>query len=72
MDKFFGCMKFAQELRQAVLDQIGLPISFGLSINKTVSKMVTNECKPNGELHIEKLECTALFKPTLHKKNSRS
>jgi DNA polymerase-4 len=54
MDRFFGCMKFAQELRAAVLDQIGLPISFGLSVNKTVAKMVTNECKPNGERQIEK------------------
>ncbi|MFA6277208.1 MAG: DNA polymerase IV, partial [Pedobacter sp.] len=52
MDRFFGCMKFAQELRHSVLKQIGLPISFGLSINKTVSKMATNECKPAGELQI--------------------
>lgn len=68
MDRFFGCMKFAQELRQSVLDQIGLPISFGLSINKTVSKMVTNECKPNGERQIEKLEVQPFLNPLSIKK----
>ncbi|KQN37202.1 DNA polymerase IV [Pedobacter sp. Leaf41] len=52
MDKFFGCMKFASELRQTIIKEMGLPISFGLSVNKTVSKIGTNECKPNGELEI--------------------
>jgi len=52
MDKFFGCMKFASELRQTIIKETGLPISFGLSVNKTVSKIVTNECKPNGEMEI--------------------
>lgn len=68
MDKFFGCMKFAQELRQAVMTQIGLPISFGLSINKTVSKIVTNEYKPNGEKQIEKLEVQRFLNPLSIKK----
>nr|WP_231459943.1 DNA polymerase IV [Pedobacter sp. Leaf132] len=52
MDKFFGCMKFASELRQTIIKETRLPISFGLSVNKTVAKVVTNECKPNGELEI--------------------
>jgi len=30
-----------------------LPISFGLSINKTVSKIATGEAKPNGELQVQ-------------------
>lgn len=68
MDRFFGCMKFAQELRSAVQDQIGLPISFGLSINKTVSKMVTNECKPDGEMQIEKLAVRPFLDPLSIKK----
>ncbi|WP_379091646.1 DNA polymerase IV [Pedobacter sp. UC225_65] len=68
MDRFFGCMKFAQELRSAVHQQIGLPISFGLSINKTVSKMVTNEYKPNGEKQIEKLEVKPFLDPLSIKK----
>jgi DNA polymerase-4 len=49
MDKYFGAMKFAHELRQKVISETGLPLSFGLSVNKTVSKIVTNENKPNGE-----------------------
>jgi DNA polymerase-4 len=49
MDKYFGTMKFAHELRNKVIDETGLPLSFGLSVNKTVSKIVTNEHKPNGE-----------------------
>ncbi|MBB2144807.1 DNA polymerase IV [Pedobacter sp. LMG 31464] len=68
MDRFFGCMKFAQELRHAVLDQIGLPISFGLSVNKTVSKMATNECKPNGEKQVEKLAVQSFLNPLSIKK----
>lgn len=50
MDRYFGCMSFAHELRQKIIKETGLPISFGLSVNKTVSKIATNECKPNGEL----------------------
>lgn len=68
MDRFFGCMKFAHELRHSVMDQIGLPISFGLSINKTVSKMATNECKPDGELQIQKLEVQPFLNPLSIKK----
>ena len=49
MDKFFGCWKWTQELRQRIIHETGLPISFGLSINKTVSKIATGEAKPCGE-----------------------
>jgi len=52
MDKFFGCVKLASELRQTIMKESGLPISFGLSSNKTVSKIATGEAKPNNELHI--------------------
>jgi len=41
MDKFFGCHMLASELRQRIIKETGLPISFGLSINKTVSKVAT-------------------------------
>jgi len=53
MDKFFGCYKFASELRQRVIAETGLPISFGLSINKTVSKVATGEAKPNNQIMID-------------------
>jgi len=54
MDKFFGCYKMASELRGRIIKETGLPISFGLSANKTVSKIATGEAKPNDELQIEK------------------
>ena len=40
------------ELRERIINETGLPISFGLSANKTVSKIATGEAKPNGELEI--------------------
>ena len=52
MDRFFGTLKWTQELRQAIIRNTGLPISFGLSVNKTVSKIATGEAKPNGELQV--------------------
>ncbi len=52
MDKFFGCHQLASELRTKIIRETGLPISFGLSVNKTVSKIATGEAKPNNELKI--------------------
>ena len=56
MDKFFGCHQLASELRQRIMKETGLPISFGLSINKTVSKVATGEAKPNNQIQILKGE----------------
>ncbi len=53
MDRFFGCYRFAKELRSKVIKETGLPISFGLSVNKTVSKVATNEAKPNNQLKVD-------------------
>jgi DNA polymerase-4 len=63
MDRFHGCMRYAHELRATVIKETGLPISFGLSVNKTVSKMATNECKPNGELNVIKPEVVPFLNP---------
>ncbi len=52
MDRFFGSLKWSHELRQRIMKESGLPISFGLSTNKTVSKIATGEAKPNGELFV--------------------
>ena len=52
MDKFFGCRKFTDELRTKVLKESGLPISYGLASNKLISKVATNEVKPNGQIEI--------------------
>ena len=52
MDRFFGCQKLASELRTKIIRESGLPISLGLSINKTVSKIAAGEAKPNNEISI--------------------
>ena len=52
MDKFHGSYKWTDELAQKVIKETGLPISFSLSINKTVSKIATGEGKPVGNLEI--------------------
>lgn len=52
MDKFFNCSRFTAELRQSIIKETGLPISYGLASNKLVSKVATNEIKPNGQLEI--------------------
>jgi len=52
MDRFFGSLKWSHELRQRIITETGLPISFGLSVNKTVSKIATGEAKPNGEKQV--------------------
>jgi DNA polymerase IV len=52
MDKFFGVTKYTRDLREQIMRETGLPISCGLSSAKFISKMATNEAKPNGFLEI--------------------
>jgi DNA polymerase-4 len=52
MDQFFGCHQLASELRTKIIRETGLPISFGLSVNKTVSKIATGKAKPNNEIKV--------------------
>jgi len=68
MDRFHGTFKYAQELRQTVIKETGLPISFGLSVNKTVSKIATNEKKPNGEKNVKQHEVQEFLNPLSIKK----
>lgn len=53
MDRFFGCLKLASETRKRIIRETGLPISFGLSENKTVSKVATGEAKPNNQIKVD-------------------
>jgi DNA polymerase-4 len=53
MDRFFGCYQWASELKQRIRNETGLNVSFGLSENKTVSKIATGEVKPNGQMQVE-------------------
>ncbi|MCR5645695.1 MAG: DNA polymerase IV [Bacteroidales bacterium] len=52
MDRFNDCRLWAHELRQRIMHESGLPISWGLSENKTVAKIATGEAKPNGEKQV--------------------
>ncbi len=52
MDKYFGCLKFTNELKSKIIKESGLPISYGLASNKLIGKVATNEVKPNGQIEI--------------------
>ena len=52
MDTFFNPLEWTIKLRQTIMDETGLPISFGLATNKLVAKIATDEAKPNGYLFV--------------------
>jgi DNA polymerase-4 len=52
MDKYFGCSLFISDLKKKIYKESGLPVSYGLASNKLISKVATNEVKPNGQLEI--------------------
>jgi DNA polymerase-4 len=63
MEKFFGVSQYTKELRDTIIRETGLPISYGLSTSKGVSKIATNEAKPNGYLEIPPGRETAFLWP---------
>ncbi len=52
MDRFFDVPKWAHDLRMKIIRETRLPISYGLSINRTVAKIASGQAKPMGELYI--------------------
>lgn len=52
MQKFFNPLEWTIALRQEIIDETKLPISFGLASNKMIAKMATDEAKPNGYLQV--------------------
>ncbi|AYN06555.1 DNA polymerase IV [Flavobacterium sp. 140616W15] len=52
MDKFYGSYKWTSELAQTITKETGLPLTFALSVNKTVSKIGTGEGKQKQNLEI--------------------
>ncbi|GGF44405.1 DNA polymerase IV [Echinicola rosea] len=52
MDRFFGCSSYTAELKKKILRESGLPISYALASNKLVSKVATEDAKPNGQMEI--------------------
>ncbi|AWH86320.1 DNA polymerase IV [Flavobacterium album] len=63
MDKFHGSYKWTSELSSLITHETGLPISFALSVNKTVSKIATGEGKPRGNLEIPQLMVRQFLNP---------
>ncbi len=63
MDRFFGSLKWTAELRERIMEHTGLPISFGLSVNKTVSKIATGEAKPNGLIQVSQPDVLPFLGP---------
>jgi DNA polymerase-4 len=63
MDKFHGAYKWTNELAAKVTLETGLPISFALSVNKTVSKIATGEGKPKGNLEIAATQVQQFLNP---------
>ncbi|WP_321308311.1 DNA polymerase IV [Marinifilum fragile] len=54
MDRFVKeSYMWSKELREKIMKETWLPISFGLSTSKTVSKVGTGEAKPNNHINIE-------------------
>ena len=51
-DRFYDPYQLAAQVRQRVIRETGLPISFGLASGKTVAKMATNRAKPDGQLFV--------------------
>ncbi|TSD66630.1 DNA polymerase IV [Inquilinus sp. KBS0705] len=53
MERFHDPYQIASNLRQTVIRETGLPISFGMASGKTIAKMATNQAKPNGQLYVQ-------------------
>jgi len=52
VDRFFGCSQFMSELKEKIKKESGLPISYALASNKLVSKVATDDAKPDGKKEI--------------------
>ncbi|WP_099372417.1 DNA polymerase IV [Sphingobacterium sp. 1.A.5] len=52
VDRFFGCSQFMIELKNRIKKESGLPISYALASNKLISKVATDDAKPDGRKEI--------------------
>jgi len=68
MDRFFDVPKWAHDLRMKIFSETKLPLSYGLSINRTVAKIASGQAKPMGELYIPEAEVQAFLDPLPVKK----
>lgn len=63
MERFYSSYLLAKKIKSDVKRECGLDISFGHSINKTVSKVATNESKPNGYCKVDQGAEKAFLSP---------
>jgi|SRR5882724_855575 len=52
MERYFEPYRWTIDLREEIIRETKLPISFALAPNKMVAKIATDEAKPNGYLHV--------------------
>ena len=52
VDRFFGCSQFMIDLKDKIQKESGLPISYALASNKLISKVATDDAKPDGKKEI--------------------
>ncbi|HWB92555.1 MAG TPA: DNA polymerase IV [Puia sp.] len=52
MERFFDPYQWTIGLREEIMGATGLPISFALASNKMISKIATQEAKPNGYIQV--------------------
>lgn len=53
MDTYYDVLQWTINLRQLIITETKLPISFGLASNKMVAKIATDIAKPNGYLQVQ-------------------
>jgi DNA polymerase-4 len=63
MDKFYGSYKWTNDLAQTITKETGLPLTFALSVNKTVSKIGTGEGKQKQNLEIPPHQVRSFLNP---------
>jgi len=52
VDRFFGCSQFMVTVKDKIRRESGLPISYALASNKLISKVATEDAKPDGKKEI--------------------
>lgn len=52
MERFFNPVQWTLDLREKIMSETGLPISFGMGSNKMIAKIATDAAKPNGYLFV--------------------
>lgn len=62
-ERLYGAYNWGHQLRERIRKETGLPISMGVSVNKTISKIVTRTAKPDGERQVMSDEIPAFLAP---------